>query len=160
MEAKKSFWKMDRWSWWLVVIIFSASSVFGYDYYLTKTGKKVNEKQLANSNADVIENKEDAIITVTPIQYYTDYQDNQIAADDKYKGNKINISGKIQGIGRDKQDGVFITLSAGDFIEDVRCFLQNEDAVKELKKGNKISLSGIGKGRDIFGPELEECVIN
>jgi len=90
---------------------------------------------------------------VTSQQIYKEYQDNEVAADAKYKDKRIKVIGTI--ISFDKSMGVNYCYigSTGDFIGEVRCAM-SEDFVKQAgnyQKGQTISLEGKCIGRSFTG---------
>jgi len=90
---------------------------------------------------------------VTSQQIYKEYQDNEVAADAKYKDKRVKVTGTI--ISFDKSMGVNYCYigSSGDFIGEVRCAM-SEDFVKQAinyQKGQIISLEGKCIGRSFTG---------
>ena len=90
---------------------------------------------------------------VTSQQIYKEYQDNEVAADAKYKDKRVKVTGTI--ISFDKSMGVNYCYigSSGDFIGEVRCAM-SEDFVKQAgnyQKGQTISLEGKCIGRSFTG---------
>lgn len=115
-------------------------------------------------------------ITCTPSDLYKDYDKNEVAADSKYKGRSIMVTGIVSSVSTDFGDNIYITLSIPRQIAEVRAdlasvqpkdFLGNDeftpqsvtDAVLSVTKGQVITLLGIGKGRLIGYPRLEQCVV-
>jgi len=76
----------------------------------------------------------------------SDYQDNEIAADEKYKHKIILVTGYIDDIGKDITDSIYVTLSDGKeySFSGVQCFFSDSQtsAAAKLKKGQKVSIKG------------------
>ena len=93
------------------------------------------------------------------------YDENELAADDKYKGKTLQVSGKVSNIAETlgkytvqleghKKNGIGL-LS-------VMCkFEQSEkESITKLKKGQAVTLTGIGDGKTLgFYVGLNECKI-
>jgi len=103
---------------------------------------------------------EDQPIAVTSAAYYKKYQENEVAADNLYKGKKILITGKIESINKDIGDDVYVSLSANDeMLSDVQCHLSEPGKAAELKKGQTVTIMGTGEGMIISIPQLKDCSI-
>jgi len=103
---------------------------------------------------------EDKPISVTSSEYYKKYQENEVAADNLYKGKKILITGKIESINKDVTDDVYVSLSGeGEISFDVQCHLSEPGKAAELKKGQKITILGTGEGMVIGFPQVKDCSI-
>lgn len=89
---------------------------------------------------------------------YREYQSNVIAADQKYKGKAIQITGTINQIGKDIATQVYFTVGSG-IMGDVQCFVKPSliDKVASLKPGQNIEVTGICNGK-LMIVELKECV--
>jgi hypothetical protein len=90
------------------------------------------------------------------------YDGNAIAADAKFKGKTIEVSGVVQSIGKDILSHAYIGLSGGgDFhIMVVQCYLDDAalPAAAEVQKGQSLRL--IGKFDSKFGNILlKKCEI-
>ena len=75
-----------------------------------------------------------------------EYQENEVAADEKFNGKIILVTGIIEDIGKDIMDSIYVLLSDGEefSMSGVQCFFsdsQKGDAAK-LKKGDKVTIKG------------------
>lgn len=97
-------------------------------------------------------------LEVTATTMFSDYQDNEIAADGKYKGKALLVSGTVDSISSDFMDKPVVQLSAKPF-----GFVQASDLPKDvaasLKKGQKITLACTGNGEVIGFPALSGCTV-
>jgi len=80
--------------------------------------------------------------TVSAKNLYYTYQENEVSADNNFKGKKFYVEGIIGDIGKDLFDDIYITLKTGDIIGSVQCFIDDADKVSKLKKGQKITVYG------------------
>ncbi|MGB1307444.1 MAG: OB-fold protein [Oceanihabitans sp.] len=98
---------------------------------------------------------------VTANQLYNAYNSNEIAADDKYKGKKVAVTGKISDIS-EVFGAINVDLKTGDGIgwTKVSCTMKNRDIVSKLRKGQKITIIGTCEGLTLnVSIDLEDCNI-
>jgi len=84
-------------------------------------------------------------IETTAIALYDEFEENQVAAEQKYKGKTIIVSGTIDSIGTDILNTPYVSLrSSNEFITAVQCMFDRSDSdtLVSLKKDQKIKLSG------------------
>jgi putative nucleic acid binding protein len=102
------------------------------------------------------------VASLTSDQLLAEYQKNPIAADQKYKGQLVEVSGKIGKIGKSVLGAPYVNLGAvseEDFFG-VSCYLAASavDDVAKMQPGTAVKIRGICKGQ--FGGqalELKEC---
>ena len=87
---------------------------------------------------------EEEVMSVTASQLYSDYKGNQVAADEKYKGKTIEVSGTISTIGKDLLDTMYVSLKTGDIFGTIQCMLEDTELEKaaSLTQGQQITLRG------------------
>ncbi len=95
------------------------------------------------------------VFDVTAAQMVADYEASEKAANDKYKGEVILVTGVVSEVYRGFLNTPYVELEAG-----VRCnFSDNEDAVMAtLSVGQTVSMKGQGD-RLLFGVELRGCTV-
>lgn len=75
-----------------------------------------------------------------------DYKGNEVAADAKYKGKIVEISGVVEDIKKDMMDNVYVTVGTGARFElpIAQCFLVKSEVDKAaaLSKGDRITIRG------------------
>ena len=93
-------------------------------------------------------------------QLYQEYENNEIAADNKYKGKIVLISGKIQNISKDDIWNTPIII-IGSELFGVRCHLERSEnpAVARLSKGQRVSVKGEVKGKDFPYVHVKNCTL-
>ncbi|KPF98187.1 hypothetical protein IP86_12065 [Rhodopseudomonas sp. AAP120] len=87
--------------------------------------------------------------TLSADQLYYEYNANEVAADAKYKGKVVVISGVIQSIGKDILDSAFIVVGGKGFLDGAQCMFTKaeESAVARLAKGQRVSVKGEVSGK-------------
>lgn len=100
--------------------------------------------------------KEEALV-VSPADLVQAYKDNEVAADEKYKGKKIEITGEVKDISSNIGDQPVVHLKADKALLGVSAHgLEKSDAAK-LKKGETVTLVCKGNGEVISVPSLDDC---
>ncbi|MBS1662787.1 MAG: hypothetical protein JST68_17210 [Bacteroidetes bacterium] len=103
---------------------------------------------------------EDAAMAVSAKEYYKKYQENEVAADNVYKGKKLAITGTVESINKDIADDAYISLVGdGELSMGVQCHLQDAQKAATVKKGTQITIIGTGDGMLIGFPQLKDGVI-
>ena len=133
------------------------SAVKGYrfkqEYFAYKQGYLAFAKKTYPDNPYIL--KVDYEISARDL--YSAFEQNEVAADNKYKGKKLAVTGVIEDIGNDILNDSYITLKTGNLIGDVQCYLDKKEVAK-LSKGQVITV--IGKCTGLFGNVgLKNCRI-
>lgn len=84
-------------------------------------------------------------------QLYREYERNEVAADEKYKGAVIIVSGTIQDIGKDILDEAYIVIGGTGFLDGVQCsFTESQlSSIAGLSKGQQVTVKGEVSGKMI-----------
>jgi asparagine N-glycosylation enzyme membrane subunit Stt3 len=136
--------------WWFIVlaiimllIIISAATGddSGNTGNNTQSEYKQNEKEEAVSYIEV---SDKAILDA--------YKNNEIAADQTYKGKAVKVTGQVNSI--EKSFGTaYITMNGGDqyAIQSVQCMFakENEASLANLSKGQTVTVTGIVEGKSL-----------
>lgn len=109
-----------------------------------------------------IEHEKIEYIEVTASKLISDYEDNQVAADQKYKSKWLKVTGTISSIDTDIGGDVYICLEDSSdawSFTDVQCYFNDDNSVASLKNGNTVTV--IGKCTGMFwNVELSDCELN
>lgn len=119
---------------------------------------KDNQNQGTTTNQAAVQ---EAAYKVTVKQIMDEYEKNELAADQKYKGQIIEVTGKIGSIDKEITGKPYVTLKYGEYdIFSVQClFGRNEgDLLLNLTKGSTITLKGKVGGK-LGNILVEECQI-
>ena len=94
---------------------------------------------------------------ISPTELCAVYEENELAADEKYKDKWVAVKGKIRSIGKHEATGKpMVNLETGEYsINSVRFVFNTEDKedIMKLKKGQQVTLYGECKGQlmgDVF----------
>ncbi|MFL2599405.1 MAG: OB-fold protein [Flavobacteriaceae bacterium] len=110
------------------------------------------------NDAPPINSETKPVLKVTSKTLYKEYNNNEIAADDKYKGKIIQVRGTIRDIGKDIMDDAYISLIGDDFFGDVQCFFPDKSYLLNLKKGQRVNVIGYCDGL-FMNIILQNCII-
>lgn len=128
-----------------------------YEYLATKQGYLNYAKQV-NPNSPYILKVD---YEVTANQLYRAYDTNEISADDKYKGKKLAVTGRISDIS-EVLGSINVDLKTGDGIgwTKVSCTMKNRDVVSKLRKGREITIVGTCEGLTLnISIDLDKCEV-
>ncbi len=136
---------------------FSLTSVLVKDCKITSD---VAEPKHPTDTTEPVKPATDEIIEISASDLFAEYQNNSVAADQKYKGKKLKVTGTINDIGKDIADDTYITIETGEMFYEIQCyFLDSElDDVAGLKKGDSVTLIGTCDGMSI-NVILKRCEI-
>ena len=110
------------------------------------------------NDAPPINSETKPVLKVTSKTLYKEYNNNEIAADEKYKGKIIQVRGTIRDIGKDIMDEAYISLIGDDFFGDVQCFFPDKSYLLNLKKGQRVNVIGYCDGL-FMNIILQNCII-
>lgn len=102
-------------------------------------------------------------VKVTASQILKEFEENEAAADGKYKGKTLQVSGVVAKVDTEfiDEDEYVVQVGAGgdfDFLT-VNCDDQSSDAVSSLSKGDDITVVGDFEDGGDLGVELDNCKI-
>jgi len=89
---------------------------------------------------------------------YSNYKDNEVSADGRYKGKVVVVTGVIRDIGKDILDSPYVVIGGEGFLDGVQCmFARTEGSpVAHVSKGQRVAVRGrvAGKMGNVL---LREC---
>ena len=103
---------------------------------------------------------QESAITVSARQLYADYEANGVAADEKYKGKVLQVTGVVNTIDRDIMDKIYVTLKGNQYFGDIQCFFAESHigTASQLSKGQTITVKGKCDGK-LMNVMLKGCII-
>lgn len=97
-------------------------------------------------------------IKISAKSLFNEYDQNEVVADDNYKGKKIAVTGTIKDIGVDILDHAYITMYTQQFGV-VQSSFAEKDAVRKLKKGESLTVVGECLGKTLGNVIIDKCVV-
>jgi hypothetical protein len=101
-------------------------------------------------------------IEITGRALYAEYEANEVAADNRYKGRKLLVKGLVTSIEKDFMDNIVVHLAGGQYeFDTVMATLEDSQnsAAATLNKGDVIKLACTGGARIVSTPTLSDCTI-
>lgn len=126
-----------------------------YDYLATKESY-IDYVKKNNPNSPYILKVD---YEVTANQLYNAYYENEIAADDIYKGKRLAVKGVISDISQ-IMGVISVDLKTGDGLgwTKISCNMEDRDVVSKLRKGQKVTIIGTCDGLTLnVSIDLEDC---
>ena len=97
-------------------------------------------------------------VTISASKLYKEYNENEIAADEKYKGKIIEVTGVIRDIGNDIMDNAYITLVGDEYFGDIQCYFNEKSVVAKLSKGKRVTVIGSCSGL-MINVQINNCIV-
>jgi tRNA_anti-like len=132
----------------LVVLGFVVYLIFGDN----------NDKKTSAIRKETSTN-EQQVKDIDAIKLYVAYQENEIAADRKYKGKRFRVSGEISEISKGPMDGIYISILVPGTYSQIQCEDMTEDEAGVLKKGEMATIEGTCGGMTLGSVFLEKCML-
>ena len=117
-----------------------------------------NNNQPANNTVETATLDEPRIV-VSAREIASDYDDNEVAADQKYKGKILEVSGIVASIDSSVGDQAIVQLVGKNEFQTVSTQGNNDftQYATTLKKGQNVVLICKGDGEVIGFPQLKNC---
>ena len=93
---------------------------------------------------------------MSSVELYNAYQENEVAADQKYKGKKILLTGEVSSIDKDAFDNAIVIFGDGSVLG-LRCEMKDENSAAKVKKGYQYSVIGECSGMILGSVGLDNC---
>ncbi|MDQ8995166.1 hypothetical protein RFH54_04285 [Acinetobacter soli] len=146
--------KIFKWLAIIVVVLIILAVVFG---------KKETSEKSANTTAASETAAPEPTIEVTANELLKAYKNNEVAANQQYKGKKLLVSATIDSIQAGLGDEPYLVLKAGgdmEFLKPQAHLASSEQAkAATLSKGQKLKLLCTGNSEVAGAPMLADCVI-
>jgi hypothetical protein len=100
-------------------------------------------------------------IEITAVQLKRAYDENEVAADDKYKNRRLLVTGSVGSIDKNFMNQIVLHLRTGNEFSTVMANIDKADRshAAGLKKRDQVTLDCIGGTRIVGSPSLDSCRI-
>jgi len=138
---------------WLFGLAFVAI-VIGVLSDLTDPKPKLGSASTAGSAIESAEAAEPPL-PVKADALFRAYDDNEVAADQKYKGKSLLVTGTVQSIDKDFTDSIVVKLASGNPFMAVHAYIGDQHAAMaaSLKKGRRL----LGCAKGMGGLSVARC---
>ncbi|OOG87804.1 hypothetical protein B0E42_07145 [Pseudomonas sp. A25(2017)] len=131
--------KIISFAWLVISLVFVAAQDGG-----TKSTASVPSTTLSSSSVPSPAAQSKQVMQVGIRQILSDYKNNEVGADNKYKGNHVQVTGIVGDIKKDIMDNLYVTLGTGAQFEipEVQAFFDDSMNSKlgSLNKGQKLTV--------------------
>lgn len=128
---------------------------------LTRYAMCMNE--LSNGRSPVPQPAAPTVIEVTATKLFADYRSNEVAANRKYKFERLIVTGQVRRVrAGDKLRPNHVIELVGDTYGEVHCVYPiggDLGKIEGLRSGQKITVAGAGDGVTIVAPRISSCEI-
>ena len=141
----------------IFVVAIIGLSVVGYLFSRTINP---GPKQKSAQYAEAVQSP-DGVYSIGAVQLWREYNENEVAADIRYKGQRLSVTGTIVSIERDYEGRPVLHLFGGNALFPTTAKLNKADipAAARLKKGDEITVRCIGDGWQMRMPQLDRCLM-
>ena len=94
--------------------------------------------------------------TITAVSLMANYTENQLRADEKFRGKYFFVEGTIHEIKKGLSDEIYVTLNSGELIMYVRCYFNDKNIAMNLEKGMNVTFYGKCDGF-YLGVDMKDC---
>jgi hypothetical protein len=98
-------------------------------------------------------------VSTSAREIFADYDANEVAADQKYKGKEVDIVGTVQSIDKDAFDNIVVHLQTPNRFMSVSAMLDSkyETEAARMSKADIVGFVCTGAGRVVGSPVLKSC---
>jgi hypothetical protein len=116
----------------------------------------------ANDGATPVTQMELRTLPVQAERLFLDYQKNEVAADQKYRGRRLLVTGMVTSVNEDFTDKVYLTLGTSNMFMGVHAGLEPSEVGRagELSKGEEVTVLCSGGMMVVDSPMLDDCVFH
>lgn len=97
---------------------------------------------------------------ISAADLYAAYNENEVAADEKYKDKKLLLTGLVKSVNKDVMGNCYALLSANGWLEDIHCEIPNEKAASKLIKGDRYTFLGTCSGMVLTSVIVSNCTVH
>lgn len=98
-------------------------------------------------------------IAVDASKLFADYQANEVAADQAYKGQQLTVTGTVAGINKNFTDDIYVEIGTSNEFMSIHAQGIPANIAAGLQKGQKITVQCEGAGLMVGSPILSDCAV-
>jgi ABC-type Na+ efflux pump permease subunit len=141
----------------LVVVMYSGASTISDN----DTTDSASPKESTTSEEPKEASKEEVVVIVSANDIIQEFEDNELAADEKYKGKTLEVSGIVTKVDTDLLNDTKYILNmngGGDWdILTVSCYDIDKDALLKLSTGDEVTVIGTCRDGGDLGVTMRKC---
>lgn len=115
-------------------------------------------QQKAAGEAKAVNERETVVVSSS--QLFNDYHSNEVAADNKYKGKQLLVTGTVASIDKGPFGGLILRLATSNQFMSTMCKMNDSEnaTMAQLQKGKQVRVLCESAGMMIGTPSLSDCV--
>jgi hypothetical protein len=88
-----------------------------------------------------------------------EYKENEVAADEKFKGQSIEVIGSIEEISKDFTNTMYLVINTGEFLAGIHAYFDDDhkSELASLKKGQRVVVRGTVSGYIVKCVMMKDC---
>lgn len=140
-------------------------SAAAYKYQLSSKEKYILDWIVADDEKGFIDGADNALFStriqrVTAKEIARKYEENEVAADQQYKGKTVLLEGTIQGIQSGIGDEPFLVFNGANMFMGPQAKFKSADTqrIARIRKGEKLRLACTAAGEVVGTPFFKDCV--
>jgi tRNA_anti-like len=148
-----------------VIIFFVIVGIIGAAGSSDKSGTTSNQtNNTQNTNNKVEEEQPQTVMDVVTADFIADFDKNQLAAEEKYKGKIIKFAAKVKNISEDVMGNPFLSLVPVDsdqyyFGTSVQCIFEDKSALTSLENGQTVTVQGTADVQTLGIIGVKKCQV-
>ena len=163
-KVKKPFYK--RWWFILLVVLVIGGALAGGDEDTTSgevTAGETNTEVIADADEETTEEVvEEEPIIVTADEILNDYVENEVNANKVYKGELVQVTGKLNSISETDSGKVSIVISPESdelWLEDISVELEDSTGIENTSTDSEITVKGTADTGILYKVVLKKATI-
>ena len=120
---------------------------------------------LTQQQLDSIENEKSKVAykeredqTIKASNLTASYEENEVKADENFKGKTFFVEGTVRDIKKDIMDDIYVILEGDQMFRDVQCFFDDKNTASQLQKGMRVTFQGKCDGL-MMNVLMKNCVL-
>lgn len=146
-----------------ILLAFGAFAIFGFGtcaIFVAVAAKRTVDAEVQRTNPTTNPTADDNAAEVAIGTLLSEYKDNEVRADQKFKGQLISTTGTVGEVKKDVLDHIYVTVGTGALFEipTVQCFPVDgqESNAATLSKGDTVKIQGRVEGL-MMNVLIKEC---
>ena len=160
-KIKKPFYKR----WWfiaLVVVVIIGAIGGGDDEESLEATEAETEEVVDETESEEVEEETQEVISVTADEILNAYKENEVNANNVYKGNLIELTGKLSSISESDSGKVSLVIKPDSdelWLEDVSVELENSEGIENVSTDSEITVIGTADTGILYTVVLKKASI-
>jgi hypothetical protein len=140
------------------LVAFGAIGLWMLLFGLGTLGALLSDQETATAQ-ETIQPSAPRAVNVDPGTLVDAYQENQVAADQKYKGKRLRVYGPVDSVTNGMFGGVDVSIRPRGFFS-VSCHFRAADQrIAGLRSGSYVTMVGSCRNGTTLGVHLQDCVL-